>query len=102
MPSNRSPRMANLMRMAERHIDSIAVTVPLDPYLTLRALAAYSGISVRKLREYLADSFNPLPCYRIGGKVLIRRSEFDRWISVFRQAGRADVDRIANEVLGGL
>jgi excisionase family DNA binding protein len=88
--------------MADRVVDSLAVNVPLDPYLSLRAVSAYSGLSVRKLREFLAAPFNPLPCYRVGGKVLVRRSEFDAWISRFRTAGSPNVTALVDEVLTDL
>jgi hypothetical protein len=81
--------------LAER----IVVSTSLDPFLTLKALAAYSGLSVRKLRDYLEDPANPLPCYRLPGKILVRRSEFDTWLARFRQVGRADVDQIVADVL---
>ncbi len=84
--------------LAERVIISTA----LDPFLSLRALAGYSGISVRKLHEYLADPINPLPHYRVGGKILVRRSEFDAWIVRYRQCGRADVDSIVVSVISDL
>lgn len=85
--------------IAAATVDRIAVTVPLDPYLPLTALAGYAGMSVRKLREFLTDTMHPLPCYRVGGKLLVRRSEFDAWVAVYRQRGRADVDQVVNEVL---
>jgi hypothetical protein len=78
------------------------VTVPLDPYLSLKALSTYSGFSVRRLRDLLSDPGRPLPCYRIRGKVLVRRSEFDTWIGSYRQCGRGDVDRIVDAALKGL
>lgn len=84
--------------LAER----IVVSTPLDPFLDLRALAAYSSISVRKLRDYLDDPTHPLPYYRVGGKILVRRSEFDAWIAAYRQRGRGDVDRIVADVLRDL
>ena len=71
----------------------------LDPYLSLAGLAGYSGLSVRKLRIHLAHVAHPLPCYRVGGKILVRRSEFDAWIAAYRQRGRVDVDRLVNEVV---
>jgi len=58
----------------------LVVSVPLDPYLPLRALASYSGLSVRRLRQLLDDRARPLPRYRVGGKILVRRSEFDQWM----------------------
>ncbi len=80
----------------------VVVSTPLDPFLSLKALAAYSGIGVRKLRDQLDDPAHPLPHYRVGGKILVRRSEFDAWIATYRQRRRADVDRIVSDVLKGL
>ncbi len=54
-----------------------------DAYLPLRALARYAGLSVRTLRSYLVHGSSPLPHYRIGGRVLVRRSEFDAWAARF-------------------
>lgn len=82
--------------------DQVAISTPLDPFLSLRALVAYSGLCVRKLREYLDDSCHPLPCYRVGGKILVRRSEFDAWITAYRTCGRTDVSAIVDDVLRDL
>jgi hypothetical protein len=85
--------------LAER----VVVSTLLDPYMPLKALAGYSGLSVRKLRDHLTDLAHPLPHYRIGGKVvLVRRSEFDGWIAGYRRTGREDVDTIIDDVLRGL
>lgn len=85
-------------------VEGIALSTPADPYLALAALAGYSGCSVRWLRDRLKDVHHPLPCYRLppGGKVLVRRGEFDAWLSRYRRVGRPDVDRIVTDVLGGL
>jgi hypothetical protein len=74
-------------------VDRVAADVHLDPYLTLTALAAYAGVSVRQLREYLvnpplprdagAPLPPPLPHYRLAGRILVRRSEFDRWMAAY-------------------
>ncbi len=48
--------------------EQVVISIPLDPFLSLRALASYSGLSVRKLREYLTDPAHPLPCYRVGAR----------------------------------
>ena len=80
----------------------VVISTSLDPFLNLRALAAYSGLGVRKLRDYLDDPGHPLPCYRPGGKILVRRSEFDAWMMRYRQVGRADVDRVVSDVLRDL
>jgi len=99
VPAPRQHLFAGQVRgvLAER----VIVSTQLDPFLTLRALAAYSGLSVRKLREFLSDVLHPLPHYRVGGKILVRRSEFDAWVTVYRHRGAVDVDEIVNEMLKG-
>ena len=82
--------------------DQVAVSIPLDPYLSLRALADYSGLSIRRLRDLLDDPGRPLPCYRIGGKILVRRSEYDTWASTYRRVGRGEVARVVADILKGL
>jgi len=84
--------------LAERLI----VSSELDPYLSLRALAGYSGLSVRKLRDLLTDPGHPLPHYRVGGKILVRRSEYDAWAARYRQIGDPDLDRIVAGALKDL
>ncbi len=78
-------------------IDNITVRTDLDPYLSLKALSAYSGMSKRKLREALIDPVHPLPHYRAGGKFLVRRSDFDKWMVRFRREG-LDLDRLVSEI----
>jgi excisionase family DNA binding protein len=80
-------------------LDQIDLSTPLDPYLALRALATYCGCSVKWLRQRLVDARDPLPCYRVGGKILVRRSEFDAWMERFRQVGDAGVERLLRDVL---
>jgi hypothetical protein len=73
-----------------------------DAYLPLRVLADYSGLSVRTLRGYLAHAARPLPHYRIGGKVLVRRTEFDAWAVQFHAVAPSAVDTLVREALRGL
>ncbi len=77
----------------------MVISTPLDPFLSLRALAAYSGMGVQTVRGYLTDPCHPLPCYRIGGKIVVRRFEYDAWAGRYRQVGQADVDRVVADVL---
>jgi Helix-turn-helix domain len=84
--------------LAER----VVVSTALDPFLSLRSLAGYSSVSVRKLHDYLADPAHPLPHYRVGGKIVVRRSEFDAWMAAYRRIGRADVAAIVDEVMRSL
>ncbi len=74
-----------------------------DVYMPLRELAAYSGLSVRTLRGYLRRRARPLPSYRVGGKTLVRRREFDQWVVQFRvNVDRDAVETIVSSMLAGL
>ncbi len=79
-------------------VDNIAVRTDLDPYLSLKALSAHSGMSIRTLRQYLKDPVHPLPCFRPGGKILIRRSEFDLWMARYRRDG-SDLDTLVLQIV---
>ena len=98
-PGPRGPRIGRPGKPASpvRGIvaERVVVTVLLDPYLSLRALAGYSGLSVRRLRDLLSDPAHPLPCYRIGVKILVRRSEYDGWAALYHRLGSSDLARIA-------
>jgi hypothetical protein len=76
-------------------VERVMLSAPADPFLSLRALADYSGLSVRTLRTFLER--NPpaqaLPCYRLAGKVLVRRSDFDRYMEQYRTQGRPGLVR---------
>jgi len=78
------------------------VSIPLDPLLSMKALAGYSGLSVRRLRDCLTDPIHPLPHYRVGGKIVVRTSAFDAWLTRFRQVGRPEVGRIVSDVMRDL
>jgi len=71
-----------------------------DPYLTLKTLSGYSGLSVRTLRDYIHDPIQPLPSYQPGGKILVRRSEFDGWMARHRRVGPTGLDGIVDAVIG--
>lgn len=73
-----------------------------DRYLSLRALAAYSGLSVRTLRGYLTTPSHPLPHFRIVGKILVKRSEFDVWAAQYRMPAADRIDAMVAETLRGL
>ena len=85
-----------------RPVDEVRVEVLTDAYLSLKTLSAYAALSVRTLRGYLVHVSRPLPCYRIGGKILVRRSEFDQWMGQFRAAESSQVDGIVKETLARL
>jgi excisionase family DNA binding protein len=73
-----------------------------EGYLSLKALASYSGLCVRTLRTHLTHPVHPLAHYRVGGRVLIKRSEFDAWIAQFRITATPCVDAAVADILKGL
>jgi len=69
-------------------------------YIDLNRLSQYSSCSVRWLRSRLIDIDNPLPHFRIKGKVLIRKEEFDLWMMNFHETpSRTNLEHIVDEVL---
>jgi excisionase family DNA binding protein len=54
-----------------------------DVYLSLRAVGPYlGGVAYRTVKRYRRLG---MPAYRIGGRVLVRRSELDAWLDRFRE-----------------
>lgn len=106
-----------------RVVEAVSIHQDLDPWLSLEALSRYSGLAVRTLRAYLADPSRPLPHYRmkephvivrkprkkdgkgpltltVTGKILVRRSDFDRWMEAYRYT--PDLDRLVDEVVSDI
>jgi hypothetical protein len=73
-----------------------------DAYLPLRVLAGYGGLSVRTLRSYLTHATHPLPHYRIGGKIVVRRSEYDSWVSQFHIMSSPRLHEIVDDLMADL
>ena len=73
-------------------VDKLAVTIVHDAYLSVRGLSGYSGCSIRWLRDRLIDSSHPLPHFKFpGGRILIRKSEFDDWLAKYRRVVKASL-----------
>jgi hypothetical protein len=66
-------------------------------YLDLRKLAVYASISRRKLPDLLHDPAHPLPHFRVDGKILVNRADFDAWIEV--SSDPADLGKIVDELV---
>lgn len=72
-------------------------------YLPLRTLAGYAGLSLRTLRGYLTHPARPLPHYRVGGRILVKRSDFDAWVEQFRVAVEPQgLDALVDDVVASL
>lgn len=69
-----------------------------DQYFDLKGLSVYSALSVSTLRNHIRG--NGLPAYEVRGKILVRKSEFDTWISRYRIKKSLDIDKIVNDVIG--
>jgi len=72
----------------------------LDPYLTLPVLAKYAGVSIRQLQTYInAHPSEALPAYRHGKhRVVVRRSDYDKWVERFRTVGRPSLLKVLRRV----
>ena len=95
-------RLLDVHESGTQGINRVLVGIHLDPFLSLRALSGYCGLSVRTLRGYLDHPNRPLPCYRVGGKLLVRRSEFDCWMLHFKRLPREDLDGVVDDILRDL
>ncbi len=71
-------------------------------WLRLRELSFYANLCERTLRAWIHSPRDPLPAVKVRGKVLVRKSDFDRYLERHRVQPLAalDVDRIVNDVLG--
>jgi excisionase family DNA binding protein len=85
-----------------RIVERVELAAPFDCYFSLAGLAAYCSLSKRTLYAYLNDPSHPLPCYRVGGRVLVRKGAFDAWIEHYRAQGRVNVDQVVDGVLTAL
>jgi excisionase family DNA binding protein len=67
-----------------------------DCHLDLKDAAGYVGLSERTLWKLLPE----IPHFKVGRKLLFRRSELDRWLERYRErASVDDLDRIAVDAL---
>jgi len=66
-----------------------------DRYLDKREAAAYTSLSRRNLESRLPE----IPHYRVGAKILFKKSELDHWLKQFREGGTQNLDRIADEAI---
>ena len=71
-----------------------------DRYFDLRGLSAYSAFGVATLRDYIRS--DGLPCFKVKGKILIKKSEFDRWIENYRINQSQDIDTLVDSVMSDL
>ena len=73
-------------------------------WLDLRAVTGYACVSKRTIREWIHRLSDPLPAVRVGTKILIRRSAFDRWLESHPliPTEPVNLDETVNEIIAGL
>lgn len=69
-------------------------------YFDLRGLADYSSLKVPTLRGYLRG-LRPIPHFRLNGKILVRKAEFDKWMEGFR-VDASQLEKLVDGVLKSL
>ncbi len=70
-----------------------------DRYYDLRGLEAYSSLARGTLRDYLKRD---LPHYKLRGKILVRKSEFDKWIEKYRLNKKRDIEDMVDGMMNDL
>jgi hypothetical protein len=71
-----------------------------DRLLDLKSLSEYSSLGVPTLRDYLRS--DGLPHFKLKGKILIRVSEFDKWLEGFRINRNQDINNVVNNIMQSL
>ena len=71
-----------------------------DGYFDLPGLAKYCSLKVPTLRDHIRSG--DLPCFKVKGKILIKRSEFDSWLEGYRVNKKQDLDNVVDEILTSL
>ncbi len=67
-----------------------------DRYFPKSEASAYLGMSVSNIEKRLAS----IPHFRVGSKVMFRKSELDRWMEKHREKpADLDLDRLADEAV---
>lgn len=71
-------------------------------WMDLKAVQRYACVSERTVRDWIHRLQNPLPASRVeGGKLLVKRSHFDKWLEAhpYRGSENPDLGELVDEVL---
>jgi hypothetical protein len=70
-------------------------------WLDGRELTTCAAACERTVRGWIHMPVDPLPATRVVGKILVRKSDFDRWLKRHRMKpfGTLDLDGIVKEVM---
>lgn len=76
-------------------IEAVNINMDVDPYFSLLGLVRYSSMSRRALQDLVNDTSDPIPSYRVGAKLFVRKSEFDHWMARHRNRKPLEAARLA-------
>lgn len=73
-------------------------------WLDVRELTQYAAVSERTFREWIHRGENPLPAVQVDKKILVRRTQLDRWLEAhpLRPAESVDIDVVVNGLISSL
>lgn len=65
-------------------------------WLGLRQVTQYASVCERTVRSWIHSPVDPLPAVHVGGKILINRTELERWLERHRihPVRRIDLDTV--------
>ncbi len=67
-------------------------------YFSKKQLSEYSGFSLRRIHDLL-NGPNPIPHFRVGRSIRVRREDFDSWLEAHYKVHSDLVDRLVGEVM---
>ena len=67
--------------------ETATATAADDRYFGIVELAEHTSLSEHTIRRHIAARRNPLPHYRVGRRIIVRKSEFDAWVQSFGASG---------------
>ena len=70
-----------------------------DQYFDIPHLSTYSCLGKGTIRDYLKTG---MPHYKLKGKILVKRSEFDKWMEGFKVNHQEKIREIVNEVMADI
>ncbi len=76
-------------------IQEVLLSFDRDRYMDKRGAAEYTSLSVRNLESHLDE----IPHFRVGNKILFKKSELDRWMETHREGDSHDLDKIADDAV---
>jgi len=72
----------------------------IDQYFDLKGLERYSAIRVPTLRDHIKSG--SLPAFKVKGKVLVKKSEFDQWVERYRVSKNQDLNNLVDDILSDM